>query len=86
MKLMLEQLEKDPNKIFYSSRNETMSRLLQVWETFEIVTNRDFKSQFVTNALDRSEDFLVFDKLFAFIGDEMVDFWKELLKYVAKFC
>ena len=32
----------------------------------------------MTNALDGSEDYLVSDKLFALIGDEMVDFRKEL--------
>ena len=79
MKLMLEQLEKDPIKITSPSRNEMMSMLLQMWETLEIHTKREFKSLFVTNALDRSEDYLVSDKLFSFIGDEMVDFRKELM-------
>ena len=31
------------------------------------------------NPLDGSEDYLVSDELFAFNGDEMVDFWKELM-------
>ena len=53
--------------------------LLPEWETFEIDTKREFKSLFVTNALDGSEDYLVSDKLFALIGDEMVDFRKELM-------
>ena len=79
MKLMLEQLEKDPIKIPSPSRSEMMSMLLQAWETLEIDTKREFKSLFVTNALDGSEDYLVSDKLFALIGDEMVDFWKELM-------
>ena len=56
-----------------------MSVLLQAWETLEIDTKRGFKSLFVTNALDGSEDYLVSDKLFALIGDEMVDFRKELM-------
>ena len=79
MKLMLEQLEKDPIKISSPSRNEMMSMLLQAWETLEIDTIREFKSQFVTDALDGSEDYLVSDKLFVLIGDEMVDFRKELM-------
>ena len=33
----------------------------------------------MTNALDGSEDYLVSSKLFALIGDEMVDFRKELM-------
>ena len=78
---MLEQLEKDPIKISSPSRNEMMSMLLQARETLEIDTKIEFKSLFVTNALDGSEDYLLVSyKLFALIGDEMVDFRN------AKFC
>ena len=76
MKLMLEQLEKDLIKIPSPSRNEMMCMLLQAWETLEIDTKTEFKSLFMINALDESEDYLVSDKLFALIGDEMVDFRK----------
>ena len=53
-----------------------MSMLLLVWETLEIDTKRKFKSLFMTNTLEGSQDYLVSDKLFALIGDEMVDFQK----------
>ena len=56
--------------------------LLQMWKTLEIDTKRDFKSPFVTNALDGSEDYLVSHKLFALIGDEMADFQKELISQI----
>ena len=79
MKLMLEQLEKDPIKVPSPSQNQMMSMLLQAWETLETDTKREFKSLFVTNALDGSEGYLASDKLFAVIGDEMVDFRKELM-------
>ena len=79
MKLMLEQLEKDPIKILSPSRNEIMSMLLQACETLEIDVKREFKSLFVINALGGLEDYLVSDKLFALIGDEMVDFRKEFM-------
>ena len=79
MKLILEQLEKNPIKTSSPSRNEMMFMLLQAWETLEIDTKREFKSFFVTNALDGSEDYFVSDKLFALIGVKMVDFWKELM-------
>ena len=79
MKLRLEQLEKDPIKIPSPSRNEKMCMLLQAWETLEIDTKRQSKSLFVTKALDRSEDYLVPDKLFTVIGDEIVDFRKVLM-------
>ena len=79
MKLMLEQLEKDPTKIPSPSRDEMMSILLKSWELLQIDTEREFKSLFVTNAFDGSDDYLVSDKLYALIGDEMVKFRKELM-------
>ena len=82
MKLMLK-LEQDPIKIPSASRNEMMFMLLQAWETLEVDSRREFKSLFVTNASDGSEDYLVSDKLFALIGDEMVDFRRV---NVAEFC
>ena len=56
MKLMLEQLEKDPIKIPSPLQIEMMPMLLQAWKTLEIDTKTEFKSLFVTNALDGSED------------------------------
>ena len=53
--------------------------LLQAWKTLEFDTKREFKSLFLTNALDGSEDYLVSNKLFALTGGEMIDFWKELM-------
>ena len=52
---------------------------MQAWKTLEFDTKREFKSLFVTNALDGSEDYLVSNKLFALTGDEMIGFWKELM-------
>ena len=40
---MLEQLDKDPIKIPFSSRNEMMFMLLKEWETLEIDTKMEFK-------------------------------------------
>ena len=45
----------------------------------QIDSKREFKSFFVTNALDESEDYFVSDKLFALVGVEMVDFRNELM-------
>ena len=66
----MEQLKKDPIKSSSYSRNEMMFMLLHAWE---------FKSFFVTNALDESEDYFVLDKLLALVGVEMVDFRNELM-------
>ena len=79
MKLMLDQLQKDATKIPLPSRNEMMQMLLQLWEQLEIDVERDFKSLFVTNALDGSEDYLVSGKLYSLVGDEMVKFRNELM-------
>ena len=76
---MLEQLNNDPNKIPSPSRDEMMRMLLKAWELLDVDTEREFKSLFVTNALDGSEDYLVSDKLHALVGNEMVKFRTELM-------
>ena len=79
MTLMLEQLNNDPNKIPSPSRDEMMRMLLKAWELLDVDTEREFKSLFVTNALDGLEDYLVSDKLYALVGNEMVKFRTELM-------
>ena len=74
MKLMLEQLEKDLTKIPSPSRNEMMSMLLEALESLQIDTKKEFKSLFVTKSLYGSEDYLVSDKLFSLVGEEIVAF------------
>ena len=61
------------------SRDEMMRMLLKTWELLDLDTEREFKSLFVTNALDGSEDYLVSDKLHALVGNEMVKFRTELM-------
>ena len=79
MNLMLEQLNNDPNKIPSPSWDEMMRMLLKTWELLDVDTEKEFKSLFVTNALDESEDYLVSDKLYALVGNEMVKFRTELM-------
>ena len=79
MNLMLEQLNNNPNKIPSPSRDEMMRMLLKTWELFDVDTEREFKSLFVTNPWDGSEDYLVSDKLYALVGNEMVKFRTELM-------
>ena len=78
MNLMLEQHNNDPNKIPSPSRDEMMRMVLKAWEPLDVDSEREFKSLFVTNALDGSEDYLVSDKLYALVGNEMVKFRTEL--------
>ena len=79
MNLMLEQLNNDPSKIPSPSRDEMMRMLLKAWELLGVYTEREFKSLFVTNALDGSEDYLVSDKLYVLVGNKMVKFRTELM-------
>ena len=79
---MLQQLGKigkNLTKIPSPSRNEMMSMLLASWEKLQIDTEKQFKSLFFINALDGSEDYLVSDKLYALIGEEMLYFQKDLM-------
>ena len=80
MKLVLEQLQGNPNKIPSPSRNEIMAMLIRSWKKLDINVGKAFKSLFVTNALDGSEDYLVSDQLFSLIGPEMVRFRSQLVK------
>ena len=79
MNLMLEQLNNDPNKIPSPSRDEMMCMLLKAWELLDVDTEREFKSLFVTNALDGSKGYLVSNKLYALVANEMVKFRTELM-------
>ena len=72
IKLILQQLEKIQLKF-------PLLRETRCEEILEIDTKREFKSLFVTKALDGSEDYIVLDKLFALIRDQMVDFGKGLM-------
>ena len=76
---MLEQLNNDPKKIPSPSRNEMMLMLLKPWELLDIDTESEFQFLLVTNALDTSEDYLVSDKLYALVGNEMIKFRTELM-------
>ena len=79
MNLMLEQLDNEPNKIPSRSRDEMMCMLLKAWELLDVDTEREFKFLMVTNELDGSENYLLSDKLYALVGNEMVKFRTELM-------
>ena len=51
-----------------------MSMLLASWEKLQINTEKEFRLLFVTNALNGSEDYLVSDKLYVLIREEMLKF------------
>ena len=77
---MLRQLEENPTKIPAPSRDEMMLMMSRSWESMVIDEERAFKTLFVTNAFDGSEDYLVSDKLFQLVGPQLVEFREKLKK------
>ena len=72
--LTLEKLTKDPKKVPAPDRGEMRSLLVESEKAVELDANTAFKSVWVTDCLDRSEDHLVNDKIFALVGDSMRQF------------
>ena len=75
---MLEKLTKDPKKVPVPDRGEMMSLLVKSEKAVELDANTTFKSVWVTNCLDGSEDYIVNDKIFALVGDSMRQFRNEM--------
>ena len=76
--LMLKKLTKDPQKFPSPDRSEMMSLLVEPEKAIALDTNAAFKSVWVTNSLDGSEDYLVSDKIFGLVGDIMRQFRYEM--------
>ena len=60
---MLEKLIKDSKKVPAPDRGEMMSLLVKSEKAVELDANTAFKSVWVTNCLDGSEDYLVNNKV-----------------------
>ena len=75
---MLQKLTKDPKKVNAPDRREMMSLLVESEKAVELDANTAFKSVWVTNCLDGSEDYLVNDKILALVGDSMGQFRNEM--------
>ena len=78
--LMVEKLRKEPNKISSPSRDVMMIMLNKAVESADVDFGQAFKLLFVTNKFDSSEDFFVSGSLYSLVGEEMVQFRKELVK------
>ena len=61
-------------------RIEMMTLLKDAMQDVRINESSDFKSVWVTNALDGSEDYLVRDNIFSLVGEGMRGFRAEMLK------
>ena len=79
VKLMLEKLKTDKEKIATSDRDDMMVLLCNAMKTMKFDKEKAFKSLFLTNSLDGQEDYMVSAKLFQLIGKEIQDFRKKLL-------
>lgn len=80
MELMLKKLEVEPGVIPSPSRDQNMKMTVEALDTLSIDSVKAFKSLFVTNALDGTEDFLVSDKIFRLVGQQLVQFRTKLMK------
>ena len=78
--LMLEKLKDNPQKVPAPDRIEMMTLLNDAMQDVRINESSAFKSVWVTNALDGSEDYLVSDKIFSLVGESMRSFRAEMLK------
>ena len=61
----------NPKKVPAPDRIEMMTLLKDAIQDVRINENSAFKSVWVTNALDGSEDYLVSDKIFSLVGESM---------------
>ena len=79
MELMLEKLQVERNKVPTPTREEMVNMTVKTAKKIDVNFSEVFKQLFVTNDLNGSEDYLVSDKLFDLIGEEIKDFRKTLL-------
>ena len=68
---MLKKLEIEKSKVASPSREQM---IFGAWKETDKDFNAIVKELFVTNAFDGPEDFLVSDKLFSWIGDDMLEY------------
>ena len=77
--LMIEQLRSNPEKIPSPSRDQMMEMLYQSWSSLNVDRSAAFKSLWITNAFDGSEDYLVSRKLWDLVGSDMVNYRSSLM-------
>ena len=78
--LMLQKLKDNPGKVPLQDRNEMTKLLNDTKKDVTISESSALKSVCVTNALEESEDYLVSDKIFGFVGKTMRSFRSEMIK------
>ena len=80
MNLMIEQLKMDKNKIPSPSRDQLMEMTMEAVKSASFDRKKAFKSLFLTNKLDGSEDGLMSDRISKLVGPQIVKFRNELMR------
>ena len=78
--LMINQLKANPKKIPQPSMYDMMRMLSESFEAVEIHVVTHFKSLWVTNPLDGSEDYLVSERIMMLVEEKLKVFRKQLNK------
>ena len=77
---MIEQLHNVPKTIPKPSRDEMLRVLFERHVSLEKDHAKEFKSFWVTNALDGSENYLISERVYKLVGTRMIDFRNQLMK------
>ena len=77
---MIEQLHNVPKTIPKPSRDEMLRVLFESHVSLEKDHAKEFKSFWVTNALDGSENYLISERVYKLVGTKMIDFRNQLMK------
>ena len=78
--LMGYQLRVNPKKILQAAQDDMMKMLIESFKSLEIDFANRFKALWVTNALDGSEEYLVYERLMSLVGEKMKAFHDQLKK------
>lgn len=76
---MLQKLEADKKKIPKIERDDMIALACTAMESLSFDKEKAFKSLFLTNSLDGSDDFMVSDKLYSLIGKQIKDIRQKLM-------
>ena len=71
---MLKKLEVDKSKVPSPGREDVVQMLLDSWKQNEVHYPLVLKKLFATNKFAGTEDYLVSDKSFKLIGDDMLEY------------
>ena len=77
---MIRKLNENKNKVPTPDRSDVIRMAIAAWQKITVDCAWAFKTNFVTNSFNGSEDYMDSDKIFYIVGDEMLKFREKLLK------